>query len=253
MKDAVIPLVKRRGILMKTVPIEELDFYPPFEGFPREGIAFMKSLKRNNNRPWFEKHKGEYESLVKLPMQSLIAALQPHFQKFAPEFDINPKRSLFRIYRDIRFSKDKTPYKTHVAAHFVLRGKPKGVEGSGYYLHIEPGEVFLGGGIYMPDGDQLKKIRKAIVSQDDKFVAIVTGRQFKKQFGGIEGEKLQRVPQGYPPDHPMAEWLKHKQFFVYAQWPESKSHQRSFVKEVAKVFEDATPLVRFLNNAMKPG
>lgn len=237
---------------MKIVPIEELDFYPPFEGFPKEGIAFMKSLKRNNNRPWFEKHRGEYESLVKLPMQSLIAALQPHFQKFAPEFDINPKRSLFRIYRDIRFSKDKTPYKTHVAAHFVLRGKPKGVEGSGYYLHIEPGEVFLGGGIYMPDGDQLKKIRKAIVSQNDKFVTIVNGRQFKKQFGGIEGDKLQRVPQGYPPDHPMGEWLKHKQFFVYAQWPESKCHQRSFVKEVAKVFEDATPLVRFLNNTMNP-
>src|SRR3990172_12590450 len=143
----------------------EIDAYPPFQGYPREGIDFLRRLKRNNNRNWFEKHKAEYESDVKLPMQSLIASLQPYFESFAPQFDINPKRSLFRIYRDIRFSKDKTPYKTHVAAHFVLRGKPKGIEGSGFYLHIEPGEVFLGAGLYMPGSDQLKAIRKAIVEK----------------------------------------------------------------------------------------
>ena len=93
-------------------PLSDMEFYPPFDGFPREGIEFMKRLKRNNNRPWFEKHKEDYESFVKLPMQSLIAALHPHFERFAPEFDINPRRSMFRIYRDVRFSKDKTPYKT---------------------------------------------------------------------------------------------------------------------------------------------
>jgi len=157
-------------------PLSDLEFFPPFDGFPREGIGFLKRLKRNNNRPWFEKHKQEYESSIKLPMQSLIASLHPHFQRFAPEFDINPKRSLFRIYRDVRFSKDKTPYKTHAAAHFVLRGKPKGVEGSGYYLHIEPGEVFIGGGIYMPDNDQLKKIRSAIADHSGQFLSIVRTR-----------------------------------------------------------------------------
>ncbi len=227
-----------------------MDFYPPFDGFPREGIDFMKRLKRNNNRPWFEKHKAEYESSVKLPMQSLIAALHPHFERFAPEFDINPKRSLFRIYRDVRFSKDKTPYKTHVAAHFVLRGKPKGVEGSGYYLHIEPGEVFLGGGIYMPDNDQLKKIRRAIADQAGQFLSIVQDPRFKKFFGKLEGDKLQRVHKGYEPDHAMAEWLKYKQFFVGEEWSESKCLKRKFVPEIAAVFEAATPLVRFLNQAM---
>ncbi len=234
----------------KKTPLSDMDFYPPFDGFPREGIDFMKRLKRNNNRPWFEKHKAEYESSVKLPMQSLIAALHPHFERFAPEFDINPKRSLFRIYRDVRFSKDKTPYKTHVAAHFVLRGKPKGVEGSGYYLHIEPGEVFLGGGIYMPDNDQLKKIRRAIADQAGQFLSIVQDPRFKKFFGKLEGDKLQRVPKGYEPDHAMAEWLKYKQFFVGAEWSESKCLKRKFVPEIVAVFEAATPLVRFLNQAM---
>lgn len=231
-------------------PLSDLELFPPFDGFPREGIAFMKRLKRNNNRPWFEKHKPEYESFVKLPMQSLIVALQPHFRRFAPEFDVNPKRSLFRIYRDVRFSKDKTPYKTHVAAHFVLRGKPKGVEGSGYYLHIEPGEVYLGGGVYMPDGDQLKKIRRAIADQSEKFLSILRHAKFKKEFGKLEGEKLQRVPQGYEADHPMAEWLKYKQFFVWVEWPETKCLKRGFAEEVAEVYEAAAPMVRFLNEAM---
>ncbi|MDP2883737.1 MAG: DUF2461 domain-containing protein [Ignavibacteria bacterium] len=231
-------------------PLSDLEFFPPFDGFPREGIDFLKRLKRNNNRPWFEKHKQDYEFSVKLPMQSLIASLHPHFQRFAPEFDINPKRSLFRIYRDVRFSKDKTPYKTHAAAHFVLRGKPKGVEGSGYYLHIEPGEVYIGGGIYMPDNDQLKKIRSAIASHSDQFLSIVCLPKFKKIFGKLEGEKLQRVPKGYEPDHPMAEWLKHKQFFVGVEWPESKCLKQKFVPETVCVFEAATPLVRFLNEAV---
>lgn len=234
----------------KQIPLSDLELFPPFTGFSSDAIDFMKRLKRNNNRPWFEKHKEEYETFVKLPMQSLIVALQPYFETFAPEFDIHPKKSLFRIYRDIRFSKDKTPYKTHVAAHFVLRGKPKGVEGSGYYLHIEPGEVFLGGGIYMPDGDQLKRIRKAIASQSDRFLSILEQKQFKKTFKRLQGEKLQRVPQGYEPDHPMAEWLKYKQFFVWVEWGEAKSLREKFVTDTAEVFKAATPLVRFLNEAM---
>jgi len=233
------------------IPPIDVDIYPPFVGFPKNAIDFLRRLKRNNNRPWFEKHKSEYETDVKLPMQSFISSLQPHFDSFAPEFDVNPKRSLFRIYRDIRFSKDKTPYKTHVAAHFVLRGKPKGTEGSGYYLHIEPGSIFLGGGIYMPDSDQLKKIRREIANRPEVFLSIVNNNQFVKRFKKIDGDKLQRVPIGFDPNHPMAEWLKLKQFFVGVEWGEEKCLRAQFVKEVAKVFEVATPLVAFLNDAMK--
>jgi uncharacterized protein (TIGR02453 family) len=236
---------------MVRLPQFDIDIYPPFDGFPKEGIRFLKRLKRNNNRPWFTTHKSEFEQLVREPMFSLIAALQPHFAQFAPEFDLTPKRSIFRIYRDTRFSSDKTPYKTHVAAHFVVRGTEKGFLGSGYYLHLEPGEVFIGGGIYMPDNDQLKKIRAAIVAHGNEFLSIITARRFKKMFGKLEGDSLRRMPKGFDETHPMAHWLKMKQFFVGVSWPESKCYRTKVVDDLAAVAEAATPLVRFLNRAME--
>jgi uncharacterized protein (TIGR02453 family) len=231
-------------------PTPELELYPPFQGFPKEGLSFLRALQRNNNRPWFDKHKAEYEQFVKLPMQSMISDLQSPFRAFAPEFDLNPKRSIFRIYRDVRFSKDKRPYKTNVAAHFVLRGKPKGVSGSGYYLHIEPGEVYLGAGIYMPESDQLKKIRRAVADRSEEFLSVVTEPSFKKTFGAMEGEKLVRVPSGYAVDHPMADYLRHKHFFVGVAWSEQRCLKTRFVKDAAQIFELATPLVTFLNRAI---
>ncbi|MBI5464857.1 MAG: DUF2461 domain-containing protein [Ignavibacteriales bacterium] len=226
------------------------DQYPPFVGFPKEAFRFFAQLRKNNHREWFEKHKHEYESFVRLPMQSLIASLRPQFTRFAPEFDLNPKRSIFRIYRDVRFSKDKTPYKTHVAAHIVLAGKPKGFVGSGYYLHVEPSECFVGGGIYVPDGEQLKKIRKAIAGRGKEFLSILNERSFKKRFGKIEGAKLQRVPRGYDDAHPMAEWLKLKQFFVGVSLKGEECFKPGFAGLAARICEDAAPLVRFLNGAL---
>jgi len=231
-------------------PAIDLEMYPPFEGFPKKGLQFFRKLKRNNNRVWFERHKHEYEEYLKLPMQSFIFSLQPYFASFAPEFDLSPKRSIFRIYRDIRFSNDKTPYKTHIAAHFVLRGKEKGFVGSGYYFHVEPGEVFIGGGIYMPDSDQLKGIRNAIAQHSDEFLSILGNRKFKKRFGNLEGNTLQRIPKGYDESHPMAEWLKLKQFFVGKSLPEASSHKATLVDTVAAICKDAAPLVKFLNRAV---
>lgn len=224
--------------------------FPPFDGFPKEGIAFLKKLKKNNNREWFAEHKSDFEEFVKFPMQCYIASLQPHFAGFALKFDVHPKRSMFRIYRDTRFSKDKTPYKTHVAAHFVLRGKPKGFEGSGYYLHIAPGEVFLGGGIYMPDNDQLKKIRKALAEHSKEFLAIVNKPSFKKMFGAINGQKLSRPPKGFEPNHPMIEWLKMKQFFTGIDMNEEVCYKKDFAVKIANYCKELAPLVNFLNKAM---
>lgn len=232
-------------------PLVDLDAFPPFDGFPKEGIAFLRRLKKNNNREWFAQHKGEYEDLVKAPMQSLVASLRPHFERFAPEYELNPRTAIFRIYRDTRFSNDKTPYKTHVAAHFVLRGAPKGFLGSGYYMEVEPGGAYVGGGIYMPESDQLKKIRKAIDRRANEFLAIVHAPTFKKRFGKLEGNTLQRMPKGFDDDHPMREWLKLKQFFAGSSMPVANATRASFVKETASVCETLTPLVRFLNEALR--
>ena len=236
--------------VMIQAPIFDIEVYPPFKGFPEEGIRFFKKLKRNNNRQWFEKHKAVFEEQVKVPMQSYIEALKPYFNQFAPEFDLNPKRAIFRIYRDIRFSNDKTPYKTHIAAHFVLRGRPKGFLGSGFYVEIGPSEIYVGGGIYVPDSDQLKKIRKAIATHGKEFLSIVDNQRFKKLFAPFEWDKLQRIPKGFEEHHPMAEWLKYKQFFVGVAWPTPKCYKETFVQETAKICQELTPLVKFLNRAM---
>lgn len=227
----------------------DLEMFPPFTGIPKEGIAFLKGLKKNNNREWFARHKEEFEEYLKLPMQSLIAELRPPLSTVAPEVTVDPKRSMFRIYRDTRFSKNKSPYKTHVAAFFPVLGH--GVERPGLYLHVEPGEVFLGGGIYMPDGPQLKKIRAKIASEPREFLAVVEGREFTRRFRELKGEKLMRNPLGYPQDHPMIEWLKFKQFFASCVLKESDCASPRFVSKVVSVFTDLMPLLRFLHGALK--
>ncbi len=226
----------------------DLDIFPPFEKFPRDGIRFLRRLKTNNNREWFGLHKSEYEDFVKLPMQALIATLRPLVARFAPEIELNPRRSMFRIYRDIRFSRDKSPYKTHVAAVFHPKGHWE--QSAGYYLHLEPGRIYVGGGIYMPDGSQLKKIRASIAGRPEEFLGIVQDRKFVRQFGSIEGEKLQRVPMGYPADHPMGEWLKHKSCYTGVEWKENDCYREDFIRRVAGVYRDLLPFIRFLNQSL---
>ena len=233
--------------MTRVSPIDQ-DFFPPFDGFPAKGIEFLSKLKKNNNRKWFTKHKSDFEDYVKLPMQSLVVSLKPLMEKFAPEIEANPRRSLFRIYRDTRFSKDKTPYKTHIAA--VLHPRGHWQESAGYYVHIEPGGSYAGGGIYMPDKDQLKKIRTALVERADEFLAIVETPKFVKRFDKIEGEKLQRTPQGFPADHPMREWLKYKQFFAGVEWKAKECKTEKFAEKVAVAYKDLYPFIRFLNSAL---
>lgn len=226
----------------------DTEIYPPFEGFPRECIEFLRQLKKNNTREWFNKHKMEYEDFVKLPMQSFIATLRGQMVKFAPEIVADPKRSMFRIYRDIRFSRNKVPYKTHVAAVFHLRGKWQ--NSAGYYVHIEPGSVYAGGGIYLPNSKQLKKIRTAIIERAKEFLEIVESGTFVKKFKNIEGEKLKRLPQGFPSDHWMAEWLKYKSLYAGVEWDEEVCYTPKFVDKVVQVYKDLLPFVRFLNRGL---
>lgn len=230
-------------------PIDDA-FYPPFDGFPRQGIAFLRRLKRNNNRPWFQKHKAEYEEYVRFPMQCFIATLARELRDEIPEMDFNPKRSIFRIYRDVRFSKNKAPYKTNIAASFQPRGAPPGIELPGLYVGIEPGEIFVGGGLYMPSGDQLKAIRASIAEHPDEFLAVVQAPRFRKRFGGILGEKLLKAPLGFPKDHPMIEFLRFKQFYVGVEWDdESACYSPKFAGTVASIFLDCIAFVRWLAKA----
>ena len=237
-----------KRVMTKAIPLEE-HFFPPFEGFPKQGIDFLKRLKKNNNRPWFHAHKDEYEQHVRFPMQCLIATLAQKLIDAAPEMEFNPKKSIFRIYRDVRFSKNKAPYKTNIAASFRMRNRKSPTETPGLYVGIAPGEIFVGGGIYMPMGEQLKSIRRAMVSDQEAFLAVVENRRFKKEFGGIEGEKLQKAPLGFPKDHPMIEHLKHKQFYVGKEYDDAVCLKVSFADTVASVFTDCMPLIRWLAKA----
>ena len=229
-------------------PSLEIEIFPPFDGFPAKGIEFLKGLKKNNNRDWFAKHKSDYDEFVKFPMQCLIASLKVPMAKLMPEIEVNPKRNIFRIYRDTRFSKNKTPYKTHVAAVFHLKGHWQ--ESAGYYVHIEPGNIYVGGGIYMPNSQQLKLIRNAIAGRAEDFQSIVDAEVFKKRFDSLEGDKLQRAPLGYPTDHPMIEWLKRKSFHTGLEWREKECYSLKFIDKIIVVYKELLPLIRFLNEAV---
>src|SRR4051812_15497371 len=184
-----------------------------FSAFPKEGLQFLRSLKRHNNREWFQEHKGIYETHVKGPIHQLIEALGRDFQNFAPEFLASPKVSAYRIHRDTRFAKDKSPYKTHVAAVFPHAGLGKH-EGAALYLHISPSELFLGGGLYMPLPEDLQVLRKHIAQNFEGLQRILQVPAFRRMFGCMHGEQLTRVPRGFPADHPAAEYLRYKQFLV---------------------------------------
>jgi uncharacterized protein (TIGR02453 family) len=225
--------------------------YPPFTGFPGSGLDFLRKLKKNNNRPWFQSHREEYEESLRFPMQCLITGLAVRLHDEAPEVEFNPKKSIFRIYRDTRFSKNKTPYKTNIAAWFQARGTKADSETPGLYLGVEPEEVFVGGGLYMPSGSQLKAIRRSIAENPEEYLEVVRSPRFRKRFGGIQGAVLSRAPLGYPPDHPMIEHLRHKQFFVGVEPDEKSCYTPRFLETVAGVFTDTMPLVRWLLRAMR--
>ena len=231
--------------MRRHAPLDEM-LFPPFRGFPPEGIGFLRRLKRNNNRAWFQEHRREYEESVRFPMECLVAALGSAMREEAPEFDFTPKRSIFRIHRDTRFSNDKSPYKTNIAAAIELRGKAAKIERPGLYLSVEPGEVMVGGGLYMPAGEQLKAIRRAIAEDPRAYLAVVGAPRFRRAFGGIAGDTLQRAPLGWPADHPMIEHLRRKQFYVIRTLPEHACLRASFAGTAQRLLREALPLVRWL-------
>jgi uncharacterized protein (TIGR02453 family) len=217
-----------------------------FPGFPPEGLKFLRRLKRNNHREWFLEHKEIYEREVKIPMTGLVLALGGEMASFAPELNTDPKRAIYRIYRDIRFSRDKTPYKTHIAAVFAYRGAPKHA-GAGLYFHVAPDEVLIAGGAYMPGSAELRAIRHHIATRSKDLREIIDDRQFRKLFGGLEGDRLSRPPKGFPSDHPAVDLLRYKQFLAYSRNPAEVAESSDLLPLIMRNFRALMPLVRFLN------
>jgi len=219
--------------------------FPPFTGFPKEGVKFLTGLKKNNNKEWFEAHRSDFESYIKQPMMEFIAAMAREFSAWAPEITANPKRSMFRIYRDVRFSADKSPYKTHAAASFHYGDKAKSM--AGFYIHISPKDCYMGGGIWMPPNDYLRKIREKIAGNYKEFSAIVKKKDFVA-LGGLDmTESLKTMPRGFEPEHPGATYLKLKSFVAGTSITPEIAASKNLVQAAVKTYKTLLPLIRFLS------
>lgn len=210
-------------------------------------FRFLKELKARNEREWFQENKARFEAEARDPMLRFIGAFSGPLSRISRHFDADPRPvggSMFRIYRDTRFGKDKTPYKTHVAAHFPHKGCPEGVHGPGFYLHLEPGASFAGGGLWHPDPDTLFKVRSAIAAKPKTWKAI------RESGLVIQGDALKRVPQGFDPAHPWAEDLKRKDFYVGTDFKDREVLAPDFLDRVSAACRKAAPLVSFICKAM---
>jgi uncharacterized protein (TIGR02453 family) len=220
-----------------------------FSGFQPDAIQFLIDLALNNERDWFQPRKAEFERLLKEPMESLVAALVDRFRTRGIPLEADPRRAVFRIYRDTRFSKDKSPYKTNIGASipWVEDSPGEGVHGPGAYLHFQPGEMYAGGGMYMMERPRLEAFRRAVVDEPARVKAAVEDPAFVKTFGGVHGhESLKRVPPGYPADHPQAELLKMKDVTFGRQLDDDEFLSPNLADSLADDFATAVPVFRFL-------
>jgi uncharacterized protein (TIGR02453 family) len=217
--------------------------------FTRKTLTFLRALERHNDREWFKTRKDDYERHVRGPMIVLLESLAKDLRTFAPDLVSDPKVSLFRIYRDTRFSGDKSPLKTNIAAHFPKRGFPRG-QGAGLYFEIAPRWVWMGGGMYMPGAQDLQAIRARIAETHPRLHRIATAAPFRRYFGELGGEILTRVPRGYAADHVAAGYLRYKQFLAGRERDAELATSPRFYRELLDAFRAAAPLVKFLNEAL---
>lgn len=219
-----------------------------FPGFPPEALQFFRGLARNNRREWFLPRKPLFEEKVKRPMWELVEALNASMKTFAPDHVTDPAKAIYRFYRDTRFSKDKTPYKDHIAASFPRRGAACG--SAGYYVAVSHQNVGIGGGVYMPMPETLLAIRNHLSEHHEEFRTIISGAAVKRLFGGMHGEQLTRVPKGFVKDHPAEDLLRYKQFLLYIELPADLAGRPELFAEVQKRFRAMTPFVDFLNSPL---
>ncbi len=232
-----------------------------FSGFPSPFFAFFRDIEQNNNRDWFLANKERYDHEVVAPVLDFIEAMAEPLEAISPCFLAVPKKhggSMFRIYRDQRFGRNKkTPYKTNAAIQFRhMNGRD--AHAPGFYVHLEPDNIRYGGGIWMPGAPQLKKIRLAIAHDPEHWTRVKTDRQLCELFGEVRGERLtqlqgdrlKRSPRGFDPEHPHIEDLKLKSFFVMRRATVKKTARGAFLEDVVEGFAAASPLMHFLCRAI---
>jgi len=215
----------------------------------KPALKFLKSLSQNNNKIWFDEHRDEYQA-ARLQWIDFVQLVLAELTDLNPEFfHLDPRKCIYRINRDVRFGKDKTPYKKNFGAFFVPGGKMSGR--AGYYLHLEPGNCFIAGGMHCPENTKVHKIRESIANDKGVFAKIVENKKFQKSFDdGIRGPKLKRPPRGYDAEHPHLEYLKLKGYIVLKNIPEKYYSDPSCIKESMKMFRTMQPFVDYLNGAI---
>ena len=242
--------LKERLVRGKPLPM------PDFAGFPAAAFSFLRGLKRHNARPWFEARRDTYEAEIRDPMRSLIEAVDVRLARRAPEIVGDPRRSMFRIHRDVRFSNDKSPYKSWASAWFYHRDAGKGVGqdahgGAGLYFHLEPGECLVAGGLWMPERGALAKVRDAIAEDPEEFTRLVSAPRFKRTYKRLSVEAvLTRTPRGYAADHPAERWLRYKSFTASVKLTDAQIRSPRLPDLIVKRYEALLPLVRWLNAAL---
>jgi len=217
-----------------------------FTGFPKDFFAFFKELKAHNERPWFEDNKQRFRDSVQAPMSGFVEAMRPRLAKISKNFVADPRPnggSMFRIYRGVRFSRDKRPYKEHAACQF-RHAAGKDVHAPGFYMHFGDDEVFFGGGMYMPDPKALNRIRDAIVAKPAAWKAVKA--DIAKMGGLGQDDKLSKAPRGYDPGHPLIDDIKLKSFFVMGDGNIKLAQSAKLPDTVAETFAAAKPLMKFL-------
>jgi uncharacterized protein (TIGR02453 family) len=221
-----------------------------FAGFPEEGMKFFRGLAKNNTRDWFQPRKEIFERSLKQPMEQLVEALNAQMLKFAPQYITEPRRAIYRIYRDTRFSKDKTPYKDHIAASFTRMGMERHVS-AGFYFSVSPTEIEVAAGVYMPGPEQLKPIRDYLVENHEEFRRILDNRSLRKLMGSLWGEQMARTPKGFLPGHPADDLIRYKQWILYDTRMDPKlALEPKLLTELAKRFRALTPFVEYLNRPL---
>jgi uncharacterized protein (TIGR02453 family) len=214
--------------------------------FTAQALRFLRGLKRNNKREWFEPRRGVYEREVRQPMLALIERITDGMTAYAPAHVRPASKCLFRIYRDTRFSADKSPYKSHLGAWWARNGLVK-TSGAGYYLHLGATEFVIAAGAYMPEKDQLLAIRRHLLEHHAEWKRLIQSRALLRSFSVHDPMALARAPKGFPADHPAIDWIKWRQWGVTAHLPPETALAPNLENIIEKRFRLAAPLVDFLN------